>query len=145
MTIDVGILIALIVIATLLALGGFMVLVGVLILLHYVVHTRRIREQDACFAKIREMQEDVRYQKSRVERMESLVASTVIRLAEMAKIVAIAAPGHGEVLKGMMDSLVKLFHEQVPQAGIAIDAEGNVTVAGDVVGHDKIRREYAAS
>ena len=145
MTVDAGILVALVVIATLLAFGGFMVIIGVLIMLHYVVHTRRIREQDACFTKIRELQADISFQKDRVERMESLAVSTVIRLAEMAKIVAIATPDHGQQLKGMMDSLVKLFREQAPQVGIQIDANGDVTIGGDAVGHDKKARLEHAS
>ena len=125
------------IVAGMLFSGGLLVVVGTLILLHYVIHTRRVSEQDACFKKIRELEIDVTFQKERVQRMESLNASMALELIEALKILSSEVPKKRAELTGMIDSLVTLFHAYVDSTGLTIDAKGNVIVQGDVVGKDK--------
>ena len=145
MTTDATVLVVAIV-AGMLFSGGCLVVVGALILLHYVVHNRRVTEQNACFKKIRGLEADVVTQKNRILELESLLTSTMQRMISMAQIIAAEVPRHKDELTDMMNSLVKMFHEYAPtSSGIDIDANGDVTIGGSVVGRDRVKKvEYAS-
>jgi hypothetical protein len=119
--------------------GGCIAIAGALLLFHYIVHTKRIGEQDACFKKIRELSIKVSAQEDHILKLESLNASMAIRLIEVLKILSIEAPARKVELGDMVDSLIKLLHAYPSVASISLDAEGDIRVGGDVTGHDKIK------
>ena len=112
-------------VATVIALlfGGTAVVVALLITLHYVVHRRR-----------KELEASIR-------QLESLSAALGLQLLEALDILRESQPPH---LQQRLDDLQKTV-EDYSGGGISLQALGNLTVGGDVVGRDKASTGSARS
>jgi hypothetical protein len=106
-------------------------LVVVVVVLHVYVRSRRLKSEAECAKQIAELREDLR-------RIMSLNAKMVLRMIPIAETIGKVAPSTAQEMLELVKSFFALFREY-QDAGVKIDAGGNVIVGQDVVAGNKVR------
>lgn len=96
---------------------------------HIGVHSWRERQQRECMQQ--------------VSRLWSFVVSITQRYIHLAERFTKEFPKHGPEVNEEVESLIKLLRalQQNASANITVDAQGNISIVGDLTGRDKFIQE----